>query len=258
MSLSGKTALITGGARGIGRACAERFIAEGCRVVISDINEELGNATTAELSTGGADVAFEPCDTGDKAQVDAMVKAAAGHFGGIDVLVNNAGIMMVAEFLDVTEEDFDAVMRVNVKGAFFVGQAVGRLMVEQGRSGAIVNTASVVSTLATTDTIPYVTSKGGVKQMTKGMALALAPHGIRVNAVGPGTINTELAGLVMRDNRTRDKMLSRTPIGRIGEPVDIANVVAFLAGDDAGYVTGQTVYADGGRLALNFMAPVPE
>ncbi len=256
MSLAGKSVLVTGGARGIGHACAERFLAEGCRVVISDINEDSGAQAAKELSADGGEVRFVPCDTGDKAQVDAMVETAAGHFDGIDVLVNNAGIMKVAEFLDVTEEDFDAVIRVNVKGVFFVGQAVGRRMVDQGRGGAIVNLASVVATLATTDTVPYVTSKGGVKQLTKGMALALAPYGIRVNAVGPGTIKTELAGLVMRDNRARETMLSRTPIGRLGEPEDIASVIAFLAGDDAGYITGQTVYADGGRLALNFMVPI--
>jgi NAD(P)-dependent dehydrogenase (short-subunit alcohol dehydrogenase family) len=258
MSLRGKSVLVTGGARGIGLACARRFVGEGCKVVVSDIDEQGGADAVEELTADGGEARFIACDTGDTAQVEAMVEVAAGHFDGIDVLINNAGIMRVAEFLDVAEEDFDAVIRVNVKGCFFVGQAVARRMVAQGRGGAIVNMASVVATLATTDTVPYVVSKGGVKQLTKGMALALAPHDIRVNAVGPGTIKTELAGMVMRDDRARRTILSRTPIGRLGEPDDIASVVVFLAGDDARYVTGQTVYADGGRLALNFMVPVAD
>lgn len=154
MSLDGKSVLVTGGARGIGLACAKRFLAEGCRVVISDIDAAAGAAAVDQLSADGGEVRFNPCDTGDTAQVEAMVEAAAAHFDGIDVLVNNAGITRVADFLEVTEEHFDAVMQVNVKGCFFVGQRVARRMVARGRGGAIVNLASVLATVAAPDMVP--------------------------------------------------------------------------------------------------------
>jgi NAD(P)-dependent dehydrogenase (short-subunit alcohol dehydrogenase family) len=173
--------------------------------------------------------------------------------GRIDILVNNAGITHAADFLDLAEEDFDRVLRVNLKSMFLCGQAVAKSMVADGVRGAIVNMSSVNAVLAIANQVPYVVSKGGVNQLTKVMALALAPHGIRVNAIGPGTIATEMARqAVLADEASRRRILSRTPLRRLGEPGEVAAVAAFLASDDASYLTGQTIYPDGGRLGLNY------
>jgi NAD(P)-dependent dehydrogenase (short-subunit alcohol dehydrogenase family) len=167
--------------------------------------------------------------------------------GRIDVLVNNAGIFRAADFLDVTEADFDAVLRVNLKGSFLVGQAVARAMVASG-GGSIVNMSSVNGVLTIPNT-PANVSKGGVNQLTRVMALALADKNIRVNAVAPGTIATELAAkAVLTSDDARKKIMSRTPMKRLGEPSEIADVVAWLASDAASYVTGEIVTVDGGRM----------
>jgi glucose 1-dehydrogenase len=176
--------------------------------------------------------------------------------------VNNAGIVHGADFLDIAEEDFDRVLNVNLKGSFLTGQAVARTMVEKvkngGRPGTIVNMSSVNAVFAIANQVPYSVSKGGINQLTKVMALSLAPYGIRVNAIGPGSIMTEMLASVNADPAARNRILSRTPLGRIGEPSEIAAVAAFLASDDASYITGQTIYADGGRMPLNYTVPVKE
>ena len=168
------------------------------------------------------------------------------------MLVNNAGILHAADFLEVTEYDFDRLMRVNLKGPFLVGQAAARQMVEGGRGGAIVNLSSIGAVLAAPFQAAYNVSKGGVAQLTRVMALSLAPHGIRVNAVGPGTIATEMTIDMLADEAFRRRILSRTPLGRVGEPAEVAAVAVFLASEEASYITGQTVYCEGGRLALNY------
>jgi NAD(P)-dependent dehydrogenase (short-subunit alcohol dehydrogenase family) len=192
------------------------------------------------------------CDVGDKAQVDALVAAAITAHGRIDVLVNNAGIFKACDFLDITEADFDAVLRVNLKGAFLVAQAVAREMAQAGR-GSIVNMSSVNGTLAIPSIASYNVSKGGINQLTRVMALALADKGIRVNAVAPGTIATELAAkAVLTSEEAKARIMSRTPLRRLGQPAEIADTVAFLASDAASYITGEIVVVDGGRMALNY------
>jgi NAD(P)-dependent dehydrogenase (short-subunit alcohol dehydrogenase family) len=165
-----------------------------------------------------------------------------------------------ADFLDLKEADFDRVLRVNLKGAFLTGQAAARRMVDQVKAGrppgAIINMSSVNAVLAIPNQVPYCVSKGGLAQLTKVMALSLAPHGIRVNAIGPGSIMTDILKSVATDREAKRRLLSRTPLGRIGEPDEIAAIALFLASDDAAYVTGQTVYADGGRLGLNYTVAV--
>ena len=179
----------------------------------------------------------------------------AAH-GRIDVLVNNAGIFKAAPFLDVTEADFDAVLRVNLKGAFLVGQAVARVMAAQGK-GAIVNMSSVNAVMAIPSIASYNVSKGGINQLTRAMALALVDQGIRVNAVAPGTIATELAAqAVLTDEASRLRILGRTPMKRLGQPSEIAEAVAFLASDAASYITGEILTVDGGRMALNYTVAV--
>jgi len=257
MKLKDRTAIITGAARGIGRACAERLLAEGARVVLTDIEDEHGNETVQQL---GAGASYLRCDVGDAAQVNGVVSAVTGSHGAIDILINNAGITASGDILEISEADFDRVIRVNLKGAFLMGQAVARQMVKQvkeGRKpGAIVNMSSVNAVVTIATQVPYSASKGGINQLTKVMALGLAEHGIRVNAIGPGSIMTDMLTTVNNDPEARHRLLSRTPLGRIGETAEIAAIAAFLASDDASYITGQTIYADGGRLPLNYTVPV--
>jgi NAD(P)-dependent dehydrogenase (short-subunit alcohol dehydrogenase family) len=201
-------------------------------------------------------------DVGDARNAENVVAETCRAFGGLDVLVNNAGIIHGAEFLDLAEADFDRVLRVNLKGAFLVGQAAARRMVAQveaGRPpGAIVNLSSINAVVAIANQLPYCVSKGGIDQLTKVMALALAPYGIRVNAIGPGSIMTEMLRGVAADREAKRRVLARTPLGRIGDPDEIASIAVFLASQDASYITGQTLYADGGRLGLNYTVPVTE
>jgi NAD(P)-dependent dehydrogenase (short-subunit alcohol dehydrogenase family) len=245
--LSGRVCVVTGGAQGIGEACCRRLAREGAHVVIADVDEARGQALAAELTA-----LFVPCDVGNKSHVDALVAQAMAAHGRIDVLVNNAGIFKAADFLSITEEDFDAVLRVNLKGAFLVAQAVAREMAQAGR-GSIINMSSVNGTLAIPSIASYNVSKGGINQLTRVMALALADKGIRVNAVAPGTIATELAAkAVLTSEEARARIMSRTPLRRLGEPSEIADTVAYLASDAASYITGEIVVADGGRMALNY------
>lgn len=256
MKLEGKTAIVTGGAKGIGFAIAQRFLQEGARVVIADIDLELG--TTAERDLG-KHVRFVRTDVARRLDIHNLVAATIDAFGDIDVLVNNAAIDHHADFLDVTEHDFDRVLAVNLKGAFQTAQAVARFMVEKAKSGGapgtIINMSSINSVVAVADRVPYAISKGGLAQLTTVMALGLAPYGIRVNAIGPGSVATDMLAHATMDRDTKNAILSRTPLGRIGEPEEIAAVAAFLASDDASYITGQTIFADGGRLALNYTMP---
>jgi len=263
MRLHSRVALITGAAQGIGAACARRFASEGASVMLVDVKQAEAASLVATLTREGHTAAFVRADVSSKSDVDAAVAATVERFGRIDILVNNAGITHAAEFLELDEKDFDRVIAVNLKSMFLMSQVVARVMVKQSwpdkRSGAIVNMSSVNAVLAIPNQVPYVISKGGVNQLTKVAALALAPHGIRVNAIGPGTILTELAkAAVLTNDESRRKILSRSPLGRCGEPDEVAAIAAFLASDDASYVTGQTIYPDGGRLALNYTVPVVE
>lgn len=249
--LASNVCIVTGGAQGIGEACARRFAREEAKVVIADIDDARGTALAAEL-----DGLYVHCDVGDKAQVDALVAQALAAHGRIDVLVNNAGIFKAAEFLDVTEADFDAVLRINLKGSFLVGQAVARVMAAAGK-GSIVNMSSVNGVLAIPTIASYNVSKGGINQLTRVMALSLASQGVRVNAVAPGTIATELAArAVLTSDEAKAKIMSRTPMKRLGEPSEIADTVAYLASDAASYITGEIVVVDGGRMTLNYTVPV--
>ena len=203
---------------------------------------------------------FVATDVGDARSAENAVAETCRAFGTLDILVNNAGIIHGADFLDLAEADFDRVLRVNLKGAFLVGQAAARRMVARvaagGPPGTVINMSSINAVVAIPNHAPYCASKGGVDQLTKAMALALAPYGIRVNAIGPGSIMTDILKAVATDEAAKQRVLSRTPAGRIGEPDEIAAVAVFLASAEASYVTGQTIYADGGRLALNYTVPV--
>ena len=258
MRLENRAAVVTGAAQGIGAACARAFAAEGARVVVSDVNEDAGTAVVRAIVDAGGQARFCRADVGTAADAERLVRFAVEAFGAVDVLVNNAGIVHAADFLELAEADFDRVLRVNLKGPFLCGQAAARQMATQapranGQRGVIVNMSSVNAVLAIANQVPYTVSKGGVNQLTKVMAMSLAPLGIRVVGIGPGSIATEmLKTAVLTNESARTRILSRTPLGRLGEPEEIASVALFLASDDASYLTGTTLYPDGGRLALNY------
>ena len=247
-----KVAVVTGAANGIGAACARLFAASGAKVALWDIDAAAAQALAAEIGDGA--VAMR-CDVSQAAEVDAAVATTVRAFGRIDILINNAGIFRAAEFLDISEADWEAVIGVNLSGAFRVGQAVAREMAKSG-GGAIVNMSSVNGVMAIPTIASYNASKGGINQLTRAMALALADHGIRVNAVAPGTIATELARkAVLGSAEAKERIMGRTPLRRLGEPAEVAAVCAFLASDAASYMTGEIVAVDGGRLALNYTMP---
>ncbi|MFM5893458.1 MAG: SDR family NAD(P)-dependent oxidoreductase [Novosphingobium sp.] len=246
--LKGKRAIVTGAAQGIGRGIAEAFVAEGAEVLLVDVDAERLAATARDL--GQEDLV---ADVSLKAEIERIFAAVAARWGGLDILVNNAGVTHAAELDDLTEEAFDRVFAINLKSALWATQAAARLM---GAGAAIVNMSSVNAVLAIPNQIPYAISKGAMKQLTNVTALALAPKGIRVNAIGPGSIMTDMLRGIMNDKAAEVRIMSRTPLGRCGEVEEVAAVAVFLASGESSYITGQTIYPDGGRLGLNYTVPV--
>jgi NAD(P)-dependent dehydrogenase (short-subunit alcohol dehydrogenase family) len=266
MSIKSKTAIVTGAAKGIGYAISKRYLEEGMNVILADQDDKAGQEAVETLSQvakhNDGKLHFIHCDVSEPLDVHNLIAASIDEFSKIDVLVNNAGIVASSNFLDLDEATFDKVLAVNLKGSFLCGQAVARHMVENIKAGdepgAIINMSSVNAVFAIGDQVPYSISKGGVNQLTKVMAQSLAPHGIRVNAIGPGSIMTEMLSAVADNPEAKQKILSRTPMGRIGDPEEIASIAVFLASQEASYITGQTIYADGGRLGLNYTVPVKD
>ena len=242
-------ALVTGGAQGIGYACAEALIEDGAKVIVADINAE--GVKVAADSLGHGTIAMV-CDMGDTAAIDAMFEAIQKDHGALSILVNNAGIAMPNDFFDTSIDDFKKVIDINLTGTFHAIQRASKMMVDAKIEGAIVNMSSI-NAVVSIPTIPaYCASKGGVMQLTKSTALALAPHNIRVNAVGPGSIDTAMLAGVNANPEAMAMVMSRTPLKRIGTPREIADVVAFLASSKASYITGETIYVDGGRIGMNY------
>lgn len=246
--LSGKRALVTGAAQGIGKAIATAFVAEGAEVLLTDRDAVRLAETAAELGQEGL-----VADVSQKAEIERIFARVAERWGALDVLVNNAGITHAAELDDLTEDDFDRVLAINLKAPLWATQAAARVM---GLGSAVINMSSVNAVLAIANQIPYAVSKGALKQLTNVTALALSSKGIRVNAIGPGSIMTDMLKGIMNDRAAEEKILSRTPMGRCGEPEEIAAVAVFLASSESSYITGQTIYPDGGRMGLNYTVPV--
>lgn len=252
MQFTDKVVIITGATKGIGKACAEEFAKAGAKVVVTGRSVDLGNQVVTEIKSDGGDAFFVQCDISQLDQIEALVAATVEHYGTIDVVVNNAGVNHSADFFEITEEDWDWVMSVDLKGSFFVSQAAARVMVDQEKPGAIVNVSSVMATLALADQIPYCAAKGGVNQLTKAMALSLVDRGIQVNCCAPGPVMTELMERVVHNEEKHRQLMDRLPIGKIATCEEIARVIMFLASKDAEYLVGQTIYPDGGRSIQAF------
>jgi NAD(P)-dependent dehydrogenase (short-subunit alcohol dehydrogenase family) len=254
MRLANKLAAITGGAGGIGLAIAQRFAAEGAHVIMLDLLEENGEREARAIRDAGAEATFMRLDVADEAAVNAVVEEIEAGIAPIDVLVCSAGVSGApGPFYKTSLDVFERTLRINLIGPFLIGKAVAARMVDANRAGSIINISSVGGQLGVADSWPYCTSKAGLDMLTKTMALALAPHGVRVNAIGPGPTDSPMTAHL--PERAREMMLSRTPLGRFGTAEEIAGVALFLATEDSAYVTGQTIYADGGRLALNYVMP---
>ncbi len=251
--LSGRVALITGAGRGIGRAIALGYAREGADLILTSRSAgELEQAAEA-VRAAGVEALVAPADVTDVAQVRALAQAAIQRFGRVDVLVNAAGIPMVAPTVDLALEDWQRAFDINMTGTFLCCQAIGRLMLAQGR-GAIINIASLTSFVGFPQRAAYAATKGAVVQFTKALAVEWAPQGVRVNAIAPGWIRTALQDrLVAEGKLDRGPIIARTPARRLGEPDDIVGPAIFLASDEAAFVVGETLVVDGGWLAYGYV-----
>lgn len=257
MKLRDKVAIIAGGTKGIGLGIAVEFAREGAKVVIGGRNEETGAEGVAEIREAGGEGLFVQCDVSNMDDLENIVQQTVKHFGRLDIYVANAGVndSKKTHFLDITPDQYDWIMDINLKGMFFGGQKAARQMVKQGEGGVIINMSSVNAHLALDSQVIYTTSKGGIQQLTKVQAVALAQHGIKVNAMAPGPIETELMRRVGDDKQLMDTILSRTPLGRIGTPKECGRLAVFLACEDSDFIFGQSIYIDGGRGFQAFPTP---
>lgn len=256
--LEGKVAVVTGGANGIGLAVARLFAAHGALVAIADTDVEHGRAATEKIRGQGGEAIFIRCGVRRAADAAKLVDAVVKSYGAIDVAVLCAGVPTGGDFLDETAHDWQRNIDANLTGLFLTGQACARRMVRQKRGGAIVTIAPAKSAVALSTSIPYAASRGGLAELTRGMAVALANKDIRVNGVTPGSIITDAVNGFAKDLRARHTELSRTPLGRYGRAEEVAAAALFLASDNSSYITGQLIVADGGRMALHYTVPVDE
>jgi len=257
VKLKNKVAIIAGGTKGIGLGIAVEFAREGAHVVVGGTNPKNGENAVKEIYAAGGESLFVRCDVSDLADLDGIVSATVEKFGRVDIYVANAGIndSNKTHFLEITPEQYDRIMAINLRGMFFGGQKAAQQMVAQGDGGVIINMSSVNAHLALDSQVIYTISKGGIQQLTKVQAVALAPHNIKVNAMAPGPIETDLMRRVGSDKELMDTILSRTPQGRIGTPRECGRLAVFLASDDSDFIFGQSIYIDGGRGFQAFPTP---
>ncbi|MFD0960455.1 SDR family NAD(P)-dependent oxidoreductase [Paenibacillus chungangensis] len=248
MRLKGKAAIVTGSSHGIGRAIALRFASEGAKVAIADLEKDALEEVKALIEQAGGEVLSIGVDVRSTAQIDELIEGVEQRWGGIDVLVNCAGICSPAPFLEMTEADWDRHMDINLKGAFLVSQRAARVMVRNGIRGAIIQMSSVNGMAAEGDQAHYNASKGGLNLLMMSMALDLASHGIRVNSLCPGMIATRLTKPIVDNPELHREYVKSIPMGMIGQPEDIADAALFLASSESRYMTGQCLVVDGGQL----------
>jgi glucose 1-dehydrogenase/3-oxoacyl-[acyl-carrier protein] reductase len=250
--LEGKTVLVTGGSRGIGRGIAETVAKEGANVAVNYTEHpDAANDVVAAIQAGGRKAIAVQADVSNRAQVEAMVRQVTEELGPIDVLVNNAGIESIVPFLELTDDEWERVTHVNLKGPWTVGQVVARAMVERGaRGAAIINIGSIQAGMVFPGRTHYAPTKRGIEALTTNMAAELAPHGIRVNCLHPGLFDTDMTSWVMDDPEILPIVLEKIPLGRAAQPAEMGPAVVFMASDDSSYVTGQSLYVDGGMRIL--------
>jgi NAD(P)-dependent dehydrogenase (short-subunit alcohol dehydrogenase family) len=253
MKLKDKVAIVTGATKGIGEACAYEYAKEGAKVVVTGRTVELGEKVAQKIQDElGGEALFVKCDVSQAAEVQNLIDKTVERFGRLDIMLANAGTNAKSDFLDITEEDWDWVIDVDLKGTFLCGQYAARQMVKEGHGGVIINMSSVMAVLGLKTQAHYCAAKGGINQLTKVMALSLIDYDIRVNAIGPGPIMTELMQRVAEDKELMDTILRRTPMGRIGTCEEVAKCAVFLACDDSSFIMGQCIYPDGGRMIQSF------
>jgi len=251
MDLKNKIAIVTGARRGMGRTHSLLLAKAGAKVVVSDISKEDCQKVVEEIKREGGEALSVKCDVLKKEEIEEMVKKTVEKFGKLDILVNNAGICQFKPFLELTEEEWDETLDINLKGYFLCAQASAKEMAKQ-KSGAIINIASVVmgqQGIGFPNIVHYCASKGGIIGMTEALAVELAPYNIRVNAISPGMIETSMISSVKQDPKIIEAMLARIPMHRAGRPEEVSNLVLFLASEESSYITGSTIIADGGWLA---------
>ena len=241
MRMQDKVAIVTGAASGIGKAIAEKYLAEGAYVVYSDIAE------TFEVSHERS--IYVKCNVANSAEVDALVAVTVAKFGRLDVMVNNAGIGGLGGVMDATDEDWNRTIGINLSGVFFGSRAAARVMKEQGIKGSIINMSSILGKVGLVGAIAYCSAKGGVVQLTHASALDMATLGVRVNAIAPGFITTGMTQDILKNEAFNNMVISSTPLGHVGHVDDIANAALYLGSDESTYVTGEVLYVDGGWTA---------
>lgn len=248
MRLSGKVAIITGAATGIGQGIALGFAQEGASVVVDYVGSITPEDTLAQIQKAGGSAIGVDANVADPQQVQALIQQTVAKFGKLDILVNNAGIEKKFAFTDYPLDEFQKIMAVNLTGPFLCAQAAARQMIAQGNGGRIINISSVHEDLPMPTNAPYCASKGGLRMLMRTIAVELAPHKITVNNIGPGAVFTPIDADVEKDAKLNAAILAEIPLGRWGQPQDIANMAIFLASDEASYVTGSTFFVDGGML----------